>query len=65
MEVAGHPKLTDDTTAIPKETLSRDQLRQMQNDPRYTGERGKPIEPAFVARVRAGYRALAKNGGGG
>ena len=65
MELSGHPKLTDDTTAIPKETLSREQLKAMQNDPRYTGERGKAIEPAFVARVRAGYRALAKNGGSG
>jgi hypothetical protein len=64
MELAGHPKLSDDTTAIPSETLSRDQLREMQRDPRYTGERGKEIEPAFVARVRAGYRALAKNGQG-
>jgi hypothetical protein len=65
MELAGHPKLTDDTTAIPKETLTREQLREMQNDSRYTGERGKPIEQAFVNRVRAGYRALAKNGGSG
>jgi hypothetical protein len=65
MELAGHPKLTDDTSAIPNETLTREQLRTMQNDPRYTGERGKPIEPSFVARVRAGYRALSKNGGGG
>lgn len=65
MELAGHPKLTDDTTAIPRETLTREQLREMQNDPRYTGERGKPIEQGFVNRVRAGYRALAKNGGSG
>jgi hypothetical protein len=64
MELSGHPRLSDDTTAIPSETLSRDQLREMQRDPRYTGERGKDIDPSFVARVRAGYRALAKNGGG-
>ena len=64
MELAGHPKLSDDTTAIPRETLSRDELKKMQSDPRYTGERGKEIDPSFVARVRAGYRALAKNGGG-
>ena len=64
MELAGHPKLSDDTTAIPSETLSRDELRKMQGDPRYTGERGKAIDPSFVARVRAGYRALAKNGSG-
>lgn len=64
MELSGHPKLSDDTTVVPNETLSRDELKKMQNDPRYTGERGKSIEPAFVARVRAGYRALAKNGSG-
>ena len=64
MELAGHPKLSDDTTAIPSETLSRDELRKMQSDPRYTGERGKEIDSSFVARVRAGYRALAKNGSG-
>lgn len=64
MELAGHPKLSDDTTAIPKETLSREELRKMQGDPRYTGERGREIDPSYVARVRAGYRALAKNGGG-
>jgi hypothetical protein len=64
MELAGHPRITDDTTTIPSETLTREQLREMQNDPRYTGEKGKQIEPAFVNRVRAGYRALAKNGAG-
>jgi len=64
MELAGHPKLSDDTTAIPRETLSRDELKKMQSDPRYTGERGKEIDASFVARVRAGYRALAKNGQG-
>jgi hypothetical protein len=63
MELAGHPKITDDTTAIPRETLGRDQLTQMQSDPRYTGEKGR-IDPGFVARVRAGYRALNKNGAG-
>lgn len=64
MELSGHPKLSDDTTAIPSETLSREELRKMQGDPRYTGERGKTIDPSYVARVRAGYRALAKNGSG-
>jgi hypothetical protein len=63
MELAGHPKITDDTTAIPRETLGRDELRKMQADPRYTGERGR-IDPSYVARVRAGYRALSKNGSG-
>ena len=38
--------------------------QRMQNDPRYTGDRGKAIDPSFVARVRAGYRALSKNGAG-
>jgi hypothetical protein len=46
------------------ETLTREQLRAMQNDPKYTGERGKDIDPSFVNRVRAGYRALSKNGSG-
>jgi hypothetical protein len=64
MELAGHPKITDDTTAIPRETLSRDQLKAMQSDPKYTGEKGTRIDPSFVARVRAGYRALSKNGSG-
>src|SRR5262245_22555982 len=64
MELAGHPKITDDTTVIPKETLSREQLREMQRDPRYTGERNTRIDQSFVNRVRAGYRALAKNGSG-
>ena len=64
MELAGHPKLTDDVTAIPKETLTREQLKAMQADPRYTGDRGKPIDQAFVNRVRAGFRALSKNGAG-
>ena len=63
MELAGHPKITDDTTAIPRETLGRDELKKMQNDPRYTGDKGR-IDPSFVARVRAGYRALNKNGAG-
>ena len=63
MELAGHPKITDDTTAIPRETLGRDELKKMQNDPRYTGDKGR-IDPSFVARVRAGYRALSKNGAG-
>jgi len=63
MELAGHPKITDDTTAIPRETLGRDELRKMQADPRYTGDKGR-IDPSFVARVRAGYRALNKNGSG-
>ena len=63
MELAGHPKITDDTTAIPRETLGRDELRKMQSDPRYTGEKGR-IDPVFVNRVRAGYRALSKNGSG-
>jgi len=64
MQTAGHPQITNDTAAIPNETLSAQQLREMQRDPRYTGERGRAIDPAFVARVRAGYRALAKNGQG-
>jgi hypothetical protein len=63
MELAGHPKITDDTTAIPRETLGRDELRKMQADPRYTGEKGR-IDSSYVARVRAGYRALSKNGSG-
>jgi hypothetical protein len=63
MELAGHPKITDDTTAIPRETLGRDELKKMQGDPRYTGEKGR-VDPSFVARVRAGYRALSKNGTG-
>ena len=66
MELAGPPQADRRHHGDPQgDAEPREQLKAMQNDPRYTGERGKPIEQAFVNRVRAGYRALAKNGGSG
>jgi hypothetical protein len=42
--------------------LTLNDLRSMQQDDRYTGRGDKPRDPAFVAKVEAGFKALYPNG---
>lgn len=43
----------------PGEDLTLDELREMQNDDRYTGAKGQ-YNPAFVRKVQAGFKRLAE-----
>lgn len=55
MELAGQPsfQISEDTGQI-KETLTKDDLKAMMDDPKYWKEQ----DPAFIARVRAGFARL-------
>lgn len=61
MTLSGHPAFVPESGDVPGDTYTRDELKKMQSDPRYTGE-GRPGGPdkEFVAKVRAGYRRLNK-----
>ena len=60
MTLSGHPPFIPEKGDIPGEKLSLEELRQMQRDPRYTGEGPGGVDKAFVAKVRAGFRSLSK-----
>lgn len=57
MELAGEPSLTisEDGNSY-NERLTKEDLMAMQNDPRYY----RDADPAFVARVKAGFKKLTK-----
>jgi len=57
MTLAGHPPIGVEGSAMPGERYTREQLKEMQNDPRYTGENGK-MDRNFVQKVRAGFKML-------
>ena len=52
MELAGHPKITDDTTAIPRETLSRDAAEEDAGRPALHRREG-PADRPLVRGPRA------------
>ena len=58
MVLAGHPPMSLDSGDMPGETYTREQLKTMQRDPRYTGEGGQ-IDKVFVQTVRNGFKRLA------
>lgn len=58
MTLAGMPPVVGDSDNVPGDKLTKEELRKMMSDPRYTGEKGK-IDPAFVNKVRQGWRRLA------
>jgi hypothetical protein len=59
MVVAGSPPIADNAADLPGETYTRAELAQMMRDPKYSGVGGR-IDPAFVAKVRAGFQRLSK-----
>jgi len=63
MTLSGHPPFVPERGDLPGETYDAAQLREMQRDPRYTGQ-GRPggSDKAFVSQVRAGFARLAKTG---
>jgi hypothetical protein len=61
MTLSGHPPFIPEKGDVPNSTYTKEELRKMQNDPRYTGEGGR-IDPNFVAQVRAGFRRLNATG---
>jgi hypothetical protein len=59
MELNGQPQFNMVSESEFQEQISIDDLRTMQNDPRYWKER----DPAFIARVRAGFDQHARRNG--
>ena len=59
MELNGQPQfnMTSDTEF--QEVLSIDDLRSMQNDPKYWKEK----DPAFIQKVRQGFHQYSKRNG--
>jgi hypothetical protein len=57
MTVAGSPPVSEDKAELPGEVFSRDELKAMMRDPRYSGVGGK-IDQAYVHKVRAGFQRL-------
>lgn len=60
MTLSGHPPIVGDSDNVPGDRLTKDELRAMMRDPRYTGERGQ-IDPAYVQKVRNGWKRLEAN----
>lgn len=61
MTLSGHPPFVPDAGDIPGNSYTAVQLKEMQRDPRYTGEnRPGGADKEFVKLVRAGYTKLAK-----
>jgi hypothetical protein len=59
MELNGQPQFNMVSESEFQEQISIDDLRTMQNDPRYWKEK----DPAFIARVRAGFDQHARRNG--
>ena len=59
MELNGQPQFNMVSETEFQETMSIDDLRAMQNDPRYWKEK----DPAFISRVRAGFQNYARRNG--
>lgn len=64
MELSGEPKFEMQDSGDFKESLTRADLEVMMRDPRYSGKQTE-IDPAYVAKVRAGFRTLARREAGG
>ncbi|MAR67976.1 MAG: hypothetical protein CL833_12080 [Crocinitomicaceae bacterium] len=59
MEVAGQPQFNMTSDSEFQEVLSLDDLRSMQNDPKYWKEK----DPAFIAKVRQGFNQYSRRNG--
>lgn len=57
MELNGQPQFNMVSETQFQERLSREELMSMQNDPKYWKEK----DPAFIAKVRAGFAQYARN----
>jgi len=57
MELNGQPQFNMVSDTQFQERLSREELMSMQNDPKYW----KDKDPAFIAKVRAGFAQYARN----
>ena len=56
MELNGQPKFNMTSNTSFQETLDKNDLKAMQADPKYWKEK----DPAFIAKVRAGFDQLAR-----
>ena len=57
MELGGQPQFNMVSPSEFQERISKEELQQMQNDPKYWKEK----DPAFIAKVRAGFKQHANN----
>ena len=58
MELNGQPKFNMTSETAFQESITKDDLRSMQNDPKYWRDK----DPAFINKVKAGFAQLAKRG---
>ena len=57
MELGGQPQFNMVSPSEFQERITKEELQQMQNDPKYWKEK----DPAFIAKVRAGFKQHANN----